>query len=105
MVALGAAPVFATSVEREPVAIVREWRPQEASPPPGRRVEPPILWTVAGVAAISLTGGTFYLLKRRVGGFPANPAWVAPISVMPSSDSPDEGTYGDAPADSHGTHD
>lgn len=67
-------------------------------------VVPGAIWTVVGVAAGALILGIFYLLKRRVGGFPQNPDWVAPISIMPSKDSPDEGAFGDVAPDAHGHH-
>jgi hypothetical protein len=77
---------------------------QEGGNGPAVDVVPGSIWTVVGVAAGGLVLGIFYLLKRRVGGFPANPDWVAPITIMPSKDSPDEGTFGDVAPDAHGHH-
>lgn len=68
----------------------------------GRAVEPALIWTAAGAAAGAILFSIFYLLKRRVGGFPRNPQWIAPITIMPSKDFPDEGTFPDAPLDPHG---
>jgi hypothetical protein len=65
------------------------------------RVAPRVLWTFAGVAAGALIAGVFYLMKRRVGGFPRNPSWIAPITIMPSKDFADEGTFPDSPLDPH----
>ena len=63
-----------------------------------------LVWSTAGIVASGILLSVFYLLKRRVGGFPANPAWVAPITIMQSKDFPTEGSYGDVPADAHGAH-
>ena len=62
---------------------------QEGSPTggTGRDILPPVVWMLSGVAASALLLSIFYLLKRRIGGFPANPTWVAPITIMPSSES------------------
>lgn len=74
---------------------------------PGKSVEPVIIWTAVGVAIISVVGGTFYLLKRQVGAFPANPEWVAPISIIRSRDLPGDTDPHEAAApgqeDAHGT--
>lgn len=59
------------------------------------------LWSVLGIAVGCAIGGAFYMLRRNMGHF-ANPAWVAPISIMLSKDSPE--SFGDAPADAHGSH-
>jgi hypothetical protein len=67
----------------------------------GFDVVPGLVWTTAGVAIASIVMGVLYLFKRRVGGFPANPSWVAPITVMQSKDFPAEGDYGDVSPDSH----
>lgn len=65
-----------------------------------------ILWSLLAIALAVPLGGIFYLLKRRLGAFPEQPEWVAPISVMRSRDLPDERTYqgSDAAAGSHGHH-
>lgn len=68
-------------------------------------VVPPLLWAVAGVAGGAIVMAGLYLLKRRLGGFPANPDWVAPITIMESRTFPKEGDYGDMPAaEAHGAH-
>lgn len=51
-------------------------------------VVPRVVWMLGGVAASAVVMGLLYLFKRRVGGFPKNPAWVAPITIMPSSELP-----------------
>lgn len=68
---------------------------QEAAEGATHDIVAPALWMVAGVTAGGLVLGVFYLFKRRVGGFPENPSWVAPISVMRSSTFPVEGDYDD----------
>lgn len=74
---------------------------QQAGDGASNDIVTPALWMVAGVAMSGVVLAVLYLFKRRVGGFPENPSWVAPISVMRSSTFPDEGTFGDeAP---HGT--
>jgi hypothetical protein len=69
-----------------------------------RDVVPVAAWTIAGVGVFAIVGAALYFLKRRVGGFPANPTWKAPISIERSETFPAEGDYGDPPADAHGAH-
>jgi hypothetical protein len=54
----------------------------------GQDVVPMLIWMFVGVGVSALVLGTLYLFKRRVGGFPKNPTWVAPITVMRASDLP-----------------
>lgn len=62
------------------------------------------LWSLIGVTIFGGGLGVLYLFKRRVGGFPENPTWVAPISVMLASDLPgDDGDAHGAGHDSHAT--
>lgn len=70
----------------------------------GTDILPVTLWSLAGVAAGAVVMGTLYLLKRRVGGFPQNPSWTAPISVMRSRDLPGDGDANGhgSPHDAHG---
>lgn len=76
---------------------------QEASDGGTNDIVTPALWMVAGVTAGGLVLGILYLFKRRVGGFPENPSWVAPISVMRSSTFPVEGDYDeDGATNGHG---
>jgi hypothetical protein len=67
-----------------------------------RDVAPMVIWSLVGIGVAVAVGGTFYLLKRRIGGFPANPSWVAPISIEPSSTFPED--YGNGPANLDGPH-
>jgi hypothetical protein len=62
-----------------------------------------VLWSLAGAAIFAVGLGVLYLLKRQVGGFPENPEWVAPISIMRSRDLPaDDDSHGHG--DPHGGH-
>jgi hypothetical protein len=67
-------------------------------------VVPVAVWTTAGVLAGAVIFAALYMFKRRIGGFPKNPTWTAPISIMRSETFPAEGDFGDAPADAHGSH-
>jgi hypothetical protein len=69
-----------------------------------RDVVPVAAWTIAGVGVFAVAGAALYFLKRRVGGFPANPTWKAPISIERSETFPAEGDYGDVAPDPHGAH-
>jgi hypothetical protein len=61
------------------------------------------IWMMVGIAASAVVLGVLYLLKRRVGGFPKDPAWVAPISIQRSADLPGDDNAGHE-ADAHGSH-
>ena len=64
-----------------------------------------VLWSSAALAGTLIVLSALYMLKRRIGGFPENPDWVAPIQVLYSKDSPDEGHFGDVdPNAAHGAH-
>ncbi|MEX1104039.1 MAG: hypothetical protein WED87_07300 [Dehalococcoidia bacterium] len=62
-----------------------------------------MIWSIVGLAIFVVVGGVLYFMKRQMGGFPENPSWVAPITIMPSKDFPDEGDFGDQPP-SHTAH-
>lgn len=70
----------------------------------GVDVVPVAVWTTVGVLASALVLSVFYLLKRRVGGFPAHPEWVAPISIERSETFAKEGDFGDVAPGAHGAH-
>lgn len=53
-------------------------------------VVPTLAWAAIGVACFAVVLSGLYLLKRKVGGFPRNPSWVAPISIRPSREFPGE---------------
>jgi hypothetical protein len=60
------------------------------------------IWSMVGVAGGCALLGILYLLKRRVGGFPEHPSWVAPISIMPAGDLPSDPDS--LASDDHGAH-
>lgn len=71
----------------------------------GVDVLPAVLWSLAGVAIFAIVMGVFYLFKRQVGGFPENPEWVAPISIMRSRDLPaEDDTHGHGDSHGHDAH-
>jgi len=103
-ISLGAVlPASASWIPVEPIPIVRTAAQEGHADDTegGHDVAPMLLWSIAGVAAGGVVLGTLYLLKRQVGGFPANPEWVAPITVMPSRDNADDSTWGNG-GDGHG---
>jgi hypothetical protein len=69
----------------------------------GRDVAPVAIWSVVGIIAGAIVFTALYMLKRQIGGFPENPDWVAPITILYSKDAPDEGAFGDGAAQS-GAH-
>lgn len=73
-----------------------------------RAVEPMLIWTVAGILAGAVVLTALYMLKRRVGGFPENPDWVAPITIMYAREAPggygDEASHKEAHGDPHDAH-
>jgi hypothetical protein len=99
-----ALPAVAAEAPREPAPIVRSWQPFEAAAGAHSDIKPMVFWSIATIAGAATVFGTLYLFKRRIGGFPENPSWVAPITIMPSKNFADEGTFGDAPADAHDAH-
>ncbi len=59
------------------------------------------IWSLVAIAAGLVVLGVLYTLKRKVGGFPENPGWVAPITIMPASQLPGDDT--DPHGHGHGT--
>jgi hypothetical protein len=64
------------------------------SPAPAAPVDR-LVWMFVGIVASGILLAAFYAFKRRLGGFPSSPAWVAPITIVPSSTFPDDGSYED----------
>ena len=62
------------------------------------------IWAIVGVATFGTVLGVLYLFKRKVGGFPEHPTWVAPISIMLASDLPSEDMAAHDGETSHGAH-
>ena len=75
----------------------------QQQPASHRDVVPTVIWVLVAVLIACLVGGILYLFKRRVGAFPKNPIWTAPISIMLSRDLPGDDEPHEAHADS--THD
>lgn len=77
--------------------------PHAAATPQGESQDTEkVVWTLSGIGAAAILFGVFYLFKRRVGAFPANPSWVAPITILRAGDLPDEGDFGPTEAHDHG---
>lgn len=68
---------------------------EDQSIPLSDRGKTVLVWAIIGVAVLAGVTGILYQVKKKLGGFPENPAWVAPITVMPSRELPDEGDFGD----------
>ena len=97
--ALGAVLAFA-ALGAAPIAFAQDQGGEEA---PGSgstwdEAKDVTIWSIAAIAGGGVVLGVLYLFKRRVGGFPENPGWVAPIRIMPASQLPGDD---DAP-DGHG---
>ena len=91
-----------SAVYPEQPAPAQEGEPVEAVPKSDAWGEV-VIWSIVGLGIFAAIGGVLYYFKRQVGGFPENPSWVAPITIMESKDFPDEGDFGE-PAPSHGVH-
>ena len=72
------------------LALVGTARAAEVTPQGSSLDLEKVIWTISAIAVASLIMGILYLFKRRIGAFPRNPTWIAPISIMPSKDLPDE---------------
>lgn len=59
------------------------------------------IWSIVSLAGGSALLGVLYLFKRKVGGFPENPSWVAPITIMPASQLPGDDGAADHAHDAH----
>lgn len=68
---------------------------EDQSIPLSDRAKTVLVWAIIGVGALAGVIGILYQVKKKLGGFPENPSWVAPITVMPSRELPDEGDFGD----------
>ena len=100
-----AAAASITPLADGPAAIEHQHEPSPTASQSTTNIKKNVLWMAFGIAAGAVVLTALYMLKRRVGAFPENPDWVAPITIMRAKDSPDEGTYG-TPAnhDAHGAH-
>lgn len=59
------------------------------------------IWSAIGIAIGCVILGVLYLFKKQIGGFPEDPEWVAPISIMLSSELPSDEPVDDAHAPAH----
>jgi hypothetical protein len=97
-----AAPAAAANGGRAPLPEPAAIRSEESShADTGVDVVPMAAWTFVTVVGTAIIGGVMYLFRRRIGAFPKNPSWAAPISIMRSQDLPDEGTFGDVTPGAH----
>jgi hypothetical protein len=83
------------------VVAAQEEGPSEDSP--GEPWGEVVIWSIVALGIFAAIGGALHYFKRQVGGFPENPGWVAPITIMQSKDFPDEGDFGDQ-VPSHQAH-
>ncbi|MGH2608582.1 MAG: hypothetical protein ACRDHF_05780 [Tepidiformaceae bacterium] len=99
------AAAFAADGSAAPVEVAVDAQDDGGSPftdAPGSGWSAVVIWTLVGLVVVAAVLGVLYFMKRQVGGFPDNPSWVAPITIMESKDFPDEGDFGDeAAAPSH----
>jgi hypothetical protein len=92
----------AAASNAEPSPIVREWDGFQEAASAGSSVREPIIWSVVTIAAGAIVAATLYLLKRQLGAFPANPDWIAPITIMPAGENAvEESDYPAPPAGHH----
>jgi hypothetical protein len=97
-------PTAAMALSPDPVVRGGFEAPAQVDDDDEHDVVPVATWSIVGTLIGALVLGVLYLFKRRVGGFPENPEWIAPISIERSETLPKEGDYGDVPADAHGAH-
>ena len=100
-----AAPAAALAAQQDPgphrqVVAAQEAQPQDGGGNSG--LGSAVIWSLVGIGIFAVALGAFYYFKRQVGGFPENPSWVAPITIMPSKDFPDEADFGEPATPGHG---
>lgn len=103
-----AAPAAALAAQYEATGVAHAVATQEQPSDGGDDplVDPVVIWSLVALGVFAAVMGSLYFFKRQVGGFPENPTWVAPITIMPSKDFPDEGDFGDQEpsAQAHAEH-
>jgi len=105
-------PVAVSAATAIPQPAIGVWPAQEEpqgedqSIPLNDRSKTVLVWSILAIAGTAGFLAVFYMVKKRLGGFPENPSWVAPITVMPSRELPDEGDFGDQapPEQAHTEH-
>lgn len=91
------AVVVAATVVPANLAFAQEHGGSEptASPSPHwTDVKEVAIWSMVGIGAGVVVLGVLYLFKRKIGAFPENPSWVAPITIMPASQLPGDDNQG-----------
>lgn len=68
--------------------------PTASSSPHWSDVKEVAIWSMVGIAGGAVVLGVLYLFKRKIGAFPENPSWVAPITIMPASQLPGDDNQG-----------
>lgn len=86
--AVAAVPAFAAELPHSTLAQAQAFAPQTQVGDATTDVKVVVAWMIAGVLLSALVLAALYMFKRRIGGFPAHPKWVAPISIMLASDLP-----------------
>ncbi|MEO9256478.1 MAG: hypothetical protein ABI305_13135, partial [Tepidiformaceae bacterium] len=86
--AAAALPAFAAEMPHTALAQAQSVAPQVLVGESTVDVKVVVTWMIACVLLSGLVLAALYMFKRRIGGFPAHPKWVAPISIMKASDLP-----------------
>jgi hypothetical protein len=90
-----AASTVAPPLEAAPQVRASEEVPGDQSIPLSDQALTVLVWSMLIMGVGALVFWALYAFKRRVGGFPENPSWVAPITIVTSKELPDEGDFGD----------
>jgi hypothetical protein len=106
LLSLLVAVVLAATIVPANLAFAQEHgspEPTTSSSPRWSDVKEVAIWSMAGISVAAAALGVLYLFKRKIGAFPENPSWVAPISIMPASQLPGDDNQGHeaVPQDSH----
>ncbi len=108
LLSLVLAAVIAVALVPAPLAFAQEHGEEETtSSAPSAHwsdVKEVAIWSMVGIGAGAVVLGVLYLFKRKVGGFPENPSWVAPITIMPASQLPGDDNQGHEAQSPHDSH-
>jgi len=105
LLSLALAAVLAVAVMPATMAFAQEHGgPASSDGPHWSDVKEVAIWSMVGVGAGAIVLGVLYTLKRKVGGFPENPTWIAPITIMPSRELPGDEDDGHGAAAGHDNH-
>jgi hypothetical protein len=86
--AISAVPAAAAELPRTALGQAQALAPQAQVGDTSVDVRVVVTWMIVGVIGSAIVLAALYMFKRRVGGFPRHPSWVAPISIMKASDLP-----------------